>query len=74
VFEVWLCLKLFSGKRVCLGESLARAELFLYFTSMMQHFKFRLAPDYPVPDIKGRFAVTNIPKPFHVLVEARNQI
>ncbi|KAM9468905.1 cytochrome P450 2M1-like [Clarias gariepinus] len=29
------------GKRACLGESLARVELFIMFTSLLQHFTFR---------------------------------
>ncbi|XP_059370220.1 cytochrome P450 2M1-like [Carassius carassius] len=29
------------GKRVCLGEALARIELFIFFTSLLQHFTFR---------------------------------
>ena len=59
------------GKRICLGESLARMELFLYFTSMMQHFRFKTAPGYPLPNTKGRLGLTNAPEPFHVIAEVR---
>ncbi|KAL6476360.1 hypothetical protein MHYP_G00148590 [Metynnis hypsauchen] len=34
-----------AGRRVCLGESLARMELFLFFTSLLQHFRFTPPPD-----------------------------
>ncbi|KAJ7989879.1 hypothetical protein DPEC_G00309050 [Dallia pectoralis] len=37
-----------AGRRTCLGESLARMELFLFFTSLMQHFRFS-----PPPGVTG---------------------
>ncbi|XP_047212669.1 cytochrome P450 2K1-like [Girardinichthys multiradiatus] len=33
-----------AGRRSCLGESLARTELFLFFTSLLQHFRFTPPP------------------------------
>nr|XP_046200609.1 cytochrome P450 2K1-like isoform X3 [Oncorhynchus gorbuscha] len=33
-----------AGRRVCPGESLARMELFLFFTSLLQHFCFSPPP------------------------------
>ncbi|XP_053370564.1 cytochrome P450 2K1-like [Clarias gariepinus] len=33
-----------AGRRLCLGESLAKMELFLFFTSLLQHFHFTPPP------------------------------
>ncbi|XP_038125979.1 cytochrome P450 2K1-like isoform X1 [Cyprinodon tularosa] len=33
-----------AGRRVCPGESLAKMELFIFFTSLLQHFNFSPAP------------------------------
>ncbi|XP_076858095.1 cytochrome P450 2K1-like isoform X1 [Brachyhypopomus gauderio] len=33
-----------GGRRACLGESLARMKLFLFFTSLLQHFRFTPPP------------------------------
>lgn len=33
-----------AGRRICLGEGLARMELFIFFVTLMQHFRFRPPP------------------------------
>ncbi|KAM3598030.1 uncharacterized protein V6R79_012537 [Siganus canaliculatus] len=40
-----------AGARVCVGESLARMELFLFFTSLIQHFRFTPPPGATEDDL-----------------------
>ncbi|XP_076471536.1 cytochrome P450 2U1-like isoform X2 [Babylonia areolata] len=54
------------GRRVCLGESLARMELFLYLTSMVQHFRFLPPEDGQLPSLEGDIGLVHVPKPFLV--------
>ena len=62
----------FPGRRVCLGESLARMELFLFFVALLQDFNFRSSPGVPLPSLKGNMAVTYSPQPFQVLIELKS--
>ncbi|CAH2245836.1 cytochrome P450 2K6-like [Pelobates cultripes] len=41
-----------AGKRVCIGETLAKMELFLFFTSLMQSFSIHPAPGNSVIEFK----------------------
>ncbi|KAI3368833.1 hypothetical protein L3Q82_025810, partial [Scortum barcoo] len=56
-----------AGKRLCLGESLARMELFLFFTSCMQHFTFSM-PAGVKPVMDYRFGVTLAPHEYEISV------
>ncbi|KAM3930483.1 cytochrome P450 2C5-like [Leptodactylus fuscus] len=49
-----------AGKRRCTGEILAKAELFLFFTRLLQNFTFQ-APPGTMVDITPVFGFTNAP-------------
>ncbi|XP_007458691.1 PREDICTED: cytochrome P450 2G1-like [Lipotes vexillifer] len=61
-----------SGKRVCLGEAMARMEIFLYFTSILQNFSLRsLVPPADIdvtPKVSG---FGNIPPTYELCLTAR---
>ncbi|XP_056117729.1 cytochrome P450 2K1-like isoform X2 [Rhinichthys klamathensis goyatoka] len=54
-----------AGRRACLGESLARMELFLFFTSLLQSYHFTTPPGVSGDDLdlKGIVGVTLNPSP-----------
>jgi cytochrome P450 len=49
-----------------LGEALARMELFLFATSMIQRFRFLPADPDHLPSEKGHFGITYAPKEFNL--------
>uniref|UniRef100_A0A8C6A450 Cytochrome P450 n=1 Tax=Marmota marmota marmota TaxID=9994 RepID=A0A8C6A450_MARMA len=60
-----------SGKRICLGEALARMELFLYFTSILQNFSLRSLVPVADIDITPRMSgFGNIPPTYKLCLEA----
>ncbi|XP_071955224.1 cytochrome P450 2J6-like [Antedon mediterranea] len=60
-----------GGRRICLGMSLAKMELFLFFTFLTQHFKF----DFPIgslpPSLDGDLGLTLSNKPYKIRVTSR---
>jgi cytochrome P450 len=61
-----------SGKRLCLGESLARMELFLFLTTILQHFQLQpLQPPEQLSDQPLESGFANIPPLFQLKVLPR---
>ncbi|XP_071999892.1 cytochrome P450 2K1-like [Engystomops pustulosus] len=53
------------GKRSCAGETLAKMELFLFFTSLLQNFTFQAPPGAQL-DLTPGPGSTNAPKPYEI--------
>ncbi|GAB1299656.1 Cytochrome P450 [Apodemus speciosus] len=62
-----------AGRRACLGEPLARMELFLFFTCLLQRFSFSLPNGQPRPSDHGIFAVLLAPSPYQICAVRRDQ-
>ncbi|XP_039236539.1 cytochrome P450 2J2-like isoform X3 [Pipra filicauda] len=58
------------GKRACLGEVLARSELFLFFTSLLQKFTFQAPPDTTLSLQPAAGTVTD-PEPYKICAVPR---
>ncbi|KAL2306970.1 hypothetical protein Nmel_004919 [Mimus melanotis] len=63
-----------AGRRICAGETLAKMELFLFFTSLMQRFSFHPPPGVSKSDLDLSPAVSFniIPKPYKMCAVARS--
>ncbi|XP_006890125.1 PREDICTED: cytochrome P450 2D6-like isoform X1 [Elephantulus edwardii] len=60
-----------AGRRACLGEPLARMELFLFFTSLLQRFSFSVPPGQPQPSDHGIYNFLLSPAPYQLCAVPR---
>ena len=57
------------GKRYCMGELLARNEVFLFTVNLVQKLQFLPPANSPPPDPANYYSsITNIPDDFHVKI------
>ncbi|XP_078604852.1 cytochrome P450 2U1-like [Branchiostoma floridae x Branchiostoma japonicum] len=60
-----------AGRRVCLGEQLAKMELFLLFSSLLKHFTFKLPDGAAVPSTDGIMGFTLVPPIVNMCITKR---
>ncbi|XP_067323961.1 cytochrome P450 2J1-like [Anolis sagrei] len=59
-----------AGKRACLGERLARMELFLFFTALIQKLSFQ-APKGVKLSLDNKMNITLSPNEYHICAISR---
>ncbi|XP_077990650.1 cytochrome P450 2U1-like [Glandiceps talaboti] len=59
------------GPRICLGLQMAKMELFLFFTTLMQHYTFKLPNGTPPPTTERVNGLICSPKPYNVCILKR---
>ena len=63
-----------AGRRGCLGESLARIELFLLLSRLLHNFKFQNPPGYDLPTLEPISGLVLMPQQFNVCAVKRHAV
>ncbi|KAK3782937.1 hypothetical protein RRG08_064897 [Elysia crispata] len=59
------------GPRLCVGEAMAKVELFLFMSSMFQRFEILATETLNPPSLKPNIGITSVPESFRVLCRER---
>ncbi|RXN24047.1 cytochrome P450 2F2-like protein [Labeo rohita] len=63
-----------TGTRICLGEGLARMELFLVIVTLLRRYQFVWPDDAGEPDYTPVYGVTLTPKPYRMHIRRRETV
>jgi cytochrome P450 len=61
-----------AGRRVCVGEALAKQELFLIISRLLHQFKLEASPGSPTLEMIGDLGLVHAPKPFKISFKKRS--
>ncbi|XP_072037041.1 cytochrome P450 2U1-like [Amphiura filiformis] len=59
------------GRRACIGQTLAKTELFVFFTHLLHRYSLVKPDDVPPITFKGTYGLTFSPKPYTIKFELR---
>ena len=62
-----------SGRRNCLGESLARVQLFLFFVTLMQRYSVSLPAGSTADPSQTTTDMVRTPKPYDIIFHPRKE-
>jgi len=62
-----------AGRRVCLGEILARTEIYIFLTRILHQFRIEKVPGEGLPPQSSNRSVIHSPKPFRVVYVPRRK-
>ena len=59
-----------AGKRKCMGDNLAKMELFIVVSNLLQRFRFRAQEGATLPDVsEATMGVTLVPPHYKMIAE-----
>ena len=62
-----------AGRRVCVGEAMAKVELFLFLSNILYRYEVRKEAGEAGPDVNGVLGVVLAPKPYKIQFVKRPQ-